>query len=111
MTLRDKLIKIRDALVAVEGLRVYHYWRPKLQPPYCIWEEEGEASALHANDHKHEQAIDGHIDYFTKMEFDPAADAIQDSLNRVEHCGWSYDSVQYEDETGLIHHSWRFTVT
>lgn len=111
MTLQDKLSKIRDALVAIDGLRVYHYWRPRLPVPFCVWAEEGESSDLSADNHKREQALEGYVDYYTQTEFDPAADAIQGALNSVEMCGWSYDSVQYEDETGLIHHSWRFTVT
>lgn len=106
MTLQSKLEKIEQALTSIEGLRVYHYLRPQLPTPFCVWQEDSETSSLEADDHKGEQAIGGSIDYFTQEEYDPMVDCIQEALNTTEGCGWSYNSVQYEDETELIHHEW-----
>ena len=110
MSMQSNLKKIRDALVSINGLNVYHYFRPKLQAPYCIWAEDAEASALHSSNHKQEQCISGTIDYYTLQEYDNTVDLIQEKLNTIENCGWSLNSIQYEDETNLIHYEWVFYI-
>lgn len=104
------LLTIRDALNKIEGLDVYHYWRPRLQAPFLVWAEESEGESLHTGNHKSEQVITGTIDYFTKTEYDPMVDTIQDKLNEIENLGWSLTSVDYEDETMLIHYSWDWEI-
>lgn len=51
--------------------------------------------------------MSGIVDFYTQTEFDPIADTIQGILNG-EDIGWSLDSVQYEEETNLIHFQWRW---
>lgn len=108
--MQSTLNKLADALASIDGLAVYHYWRPRLEAPFCIWAEDGEASALSASNRKQEQAISGTIDYFTREEFDPTVDDIQVSLNEIEELGWALNSVQYEEDTNLIHFEWRFVI-
>lgn len=109
MSLTTKLLKIRDALTPVAN-NVYHYWRTNVKPPYLIWAEDSEENSMFADNHKKEQQIHGTADYFTKMEFDPTIDAIQDALEDVTHSGWSLSSAQYEEDTGLIHYTWDWWV-
>ena len=104
----SKLCKISDCLTSIEGLSVTHYWHPRLVAPYCLWAEDGEGDSLHTNNKKTEQVITGTIDYFTLHEFDENVDKIQEALNNVECLGWTLNSVQYEDETNLIHYEWRW---
>ena len=108
--MQEKLSKIKDALTSIENLKVYHYWRPRLQAPYLIWAEEGEGDSLWTSNHLQEQVIKGTVDYFTKTELDPIVDTIQEKLNGVESLGWNLEAVQYEDETNLIHYSWYFEI-
>lgn len=108
--MQEKLSKIKDALTSIENLKVYHYWRPRLQAPYLIWAEEGEGDSLWTSNHLQEQVIKGTVDYFTKTELDPIVDTIQEKLNGVESLGWNLEAVQYEDETNLIHFSWYFEI-
>lgn len=110
MSLQSKLQKIQDALTAIEGLPVYHYWRSAADLTYCIWEEESDAGILAGDNHTAEQAISGYIELFTKTEFDPYADAIQEALNAVEGCAWLYEGAVYEEDSNLIHHSWVWEV-
>ena len=105
------LTRIRDALTGIDGLIVYHFWHPRLEAPYCIWAEESEGDSLHTGNHKTEQVITGTIDYFTKEDFDPMVDKIQDALNNVEVLGWSLSSVLYENETNLIHYTWDWEIS
>ena len=106
-SMQSKLRRIGETLAAVVP-ESYHYWRPIKSAPYLIWAEDGEDSALSANNHKAEQALSGSVDYYTKTEFDPVADDIQEALNGIEGLGWVLESVQYEDETQLIHFEWRW---
>ena len=106
----DKLQKIKNALASIENLKVYHYWRPRLEAPYCTWQENGEGDSLYASNHKKEQVISGVIDYYTLTDFDPMVDTIQDKINSIENLGWSLVSVDFEDDTRLIHFSWDFEI-
>lgn len=110
MTLQTKLEKIENALTSIDDLSVYHYLRPKLSAPYCVWQEDSENDALQSDNHKDEQSIYGSVDYFTKEEYDAMADAIQEALNNTEGVYWTYNSVQYEEDTELIHHEWTWSV-
>lgn len=105
-----QLQKIRDCLASIEGLKVYHYWRPRLEAPFCVWAEDGEGDSLHTNNHKAEQVITGTIDYFTLNEYDTNVDNIQNALNELENCGWNLSGVDYEEDTNLIHYTWNFQI-
>jgi len=108
MSLQNKLRVIQNALVSVTA-NTFHYWRAKAEPPYLVWAEDGEDSSFHSGNHTREQQIHGTADYFTKEEFDPTLDEIQTVLNSVM-LGWRLNSVQYEEETGLIHYEWEWWV-
>lgn len=112
MTLQQKLERIGSALAAALP-NVYHYWRPQMQAPFCVWAEEAEAGALNANNRKQEQVITGVVDYFTLTEYDPALDTIQDTLAALQGelaFGWALSSVMYEEDTNLIHYQWTWEV-
>lgn len=106
----SQLTKVRDALTGIQDLDVYHYWRPRLQVPYCVWAEDGEVNRINANNHKLGQTLEGTVDYFTKKEFDPMLEKIQDALNGAEGVAWHLNSTQYEDDTGILHFEWVFRV-
>ena len=106
-SIQTLLTELYSALTAVEGLNVYHFERPEdFTLPYAVWGEDGEDGSFHADNHKQDQVITGYVDFFTETEFDPLADSIQGALDGV--CAWKLNSVQYEDETKLIHYSWEW---
>lgn len=108
MTLQSKLQYVGQAFAAAVT-NAYHYFRPADKWPCLVWQEDGEGDSLHAGNHKAEQAIHGTVDYYTQTEYDPAVDAIQDALEGIR-AGWSLASVQYEEDTRLIHFEWEWTV-
>jgi len=105
MTLQE----IRDVLLTV-GPPVFHYFASGQTSNYIVWAEDSEGDSLHADGRKTEQVTQGTIDYFTKIEFDPLVQQIQDALNTPEDLAWSLNSVQYEKDTGYIHYEWVFEV-
>lgn len=103
MTLQNKLRELYEPFTEL-SCTVSHYVR-KTRAPYVVWAETGEESSFHAGNHKQEQQLTGVVDLYTKKEFDPLADSIQQILNG-ENVGWRLTSVLYEEETNLIHYQW-----
>lgn len=103
--------KLRQMGVAFGELtdNVRHYFRPIKKLPAIIWAEDGEAVSFNSNNKKSCQNISGSIDLFTKTEFDPLADAVQNTLEDLG-VAWRLESVQYEDETQTIHMEWTWEV-
>lgn len=108
-SMKDKLIPIRDMLVGILPDATYHYWRKVQKRKYIIWAEDGETNSFSTNNKKAEQQITGIIDLFTQTEYDSTADEIQEGLNELG-IGWTLLSVDYEEETKLIHWQWEFRV-
>lgn len=107
-SVNDKLIKIRDALAHLNN--VHHYLRPaKGKPPIIVWQEDGSDSDMWGDNRMGEQQLHGTIDLYTETEYDPLVDQIQEALNGIM-IGWGLLTVQYEDETNLIHYEWEWRI-
>lgn len=107
-SLTENLKTVKAALLTVTS-EVYHYRRPEgKKAAYIVWAEDGSENSFRASNKTQEQQIHGTIDFFTLTEFDPLVDEIQAALNGV--CGWRLDTVDYEDDTNLIHYVWEFWV-
>ena len=104
IALQNKLEQLGRAFAAVTP-SAYHYFRPISSFPALIWAESGEANSFHAGNKKCCQNITGTVDLFTKTEFDPLLDAVQAALDGLG-IAWYLSSVQYEEETGVIHYEW-----
>lgn len=111
-SLQEQLKRLRDILNSTSGKgRIYHYTRPKdIAKHWVTWQEDGEGESSDADNVKTYQQVHGTIDLFTRTEYDPLVDEIQEALNAAEHVGWVLNSVQYEDETNLIHYEWGFNI-
>ena len=107
MKLQAKLTELYTPFFSL-NCKVSHY-RRTAKPPFVVWAEDGEDMPMSANNHKSEQQLTGVVDLYTLKEFDPLADDVQDILNS-ENVGWTLSSVQYEEETNLIHFSWRWWI-
>jgi len=97
------LDKVRSALSAVSA-NVGHYFAAKKAAPYIVWAEDS-ANDPCAGDVHEDIVTVGTVDLFTRTEGDPLVSAIETAL---ESAGllWYLNSVQHEDETGLIHYEW-----
>lgn len=88
---------------------VYHYHAPDNRPvPYIVWMEDG-ANDFEAENVHEEFVMTGTIDLYTRDDKDPLMDSIPQALNGIP-CVWTLNSVQYEEETELIHYEWTFEV-
>lgn len=102
-----KLTDLRD-LLKTTNLPVYHYFAQKQAEKYIVWAEDGEDTSLNADNEKNEQVIQGTIDYYTKKEYDPNFNTIQNVLKTAD-LTWRLNSIQREKDTGYIHYEWVFS--
>ncbi len=103
-----RLVDLRDLLLTI-GPPVFHYFADGQTGSYILWAEEREANSHDADNQKEIQALQGTIDYFTKTEFDPVINQIQDKLDAVD-ITWRLNSVQHEQDTKYIHYEWVWEV-
>ncbi len=111
MRLQAKLKRIRDVLNGTSARgRIGHYRKPtSVKPSYIVWAEDGEDQAFQGDNRKAEMQVTGTIDCYTQTEYDQLLDEVQEALT-ADGISWILESVQYEDETKLIHYEWRFTL-
>lgn len=105
----SKLKKIEDILLELDPENVFHYYAKDRTNKYIVWAEDSEGSSVEGDDQKINQSIQGTIDYFTKEDGDPMVDKIQEALT-VACISFYLGSVQYEEETKLIHYEWIWEV-
>ena len=103
MTLTEKLTTIKTNLLTVSK-SVYHYEKPaSVKAPYIVWMEDS-CDTFGADNQKGENQLHGTIDAYSKTEFDSIFDGI------FQIPGVVLNSVQYEDDTKLIHYEYEFWV-
>ena len=101
------LDRVKRALLTVSE-NVGHYEALKETPPYIVWAEE-RGNDLEADNVHAERGWTGTVDLFTKTENDPLVEAVGEALSSAG-IAWYLNSVQFEDDTGLIHHEWVWEV-
>lgn len=75
---------------------------------YFVWQEEGSTDLIADGKHK-EKVFSGTTDLFTKQEFDPWKEALEQSFDESE-ISWELSSVQFEEDTGFWHYEWLWQV-
>lgn len=103
MTWQERIIAAHTAVTPA----VSHAERLK-SDRYFVWMEDGSNDLMGDGRHA-ERAVTGVTDLYSKMEFDPWADALGESLSDYG-ISWSLQSVDYEEETGFFHWSWDWEV-
>lgn len=83
-------------------------WRyiapPNASVPYAVWAEDQRLDFL-GDDHHAEHGWQGTLDYFTKVENDSQVNTIEMTLDSLP-IGWTLNSVQFEEESKVIHYEW-----
>ena len=104
------LDNLKAALDATGYPFAHHAWRkgsPELRGDFGIYAEDGE-NALFAGNHHAERAITGTVDFFSHDASGAAMATIESALDSVELLAWYVYLIQYEDDTGYLHYTWRF---
>lgn len=89
---------------------VYHYFKPaEVEAPYAVWAEINEES-FNSDNAKSERQLNGTIDFYSLEEADSKLDDIEQALASMG-ATWTLSSVQFEEDTNLIHTSWDWSVS
>jgi len=97
----DKLI---SALTATGYEFRHHGWSKAPSGTYGVYAEELGLDFV-ANGRHAERGTRVAIDLFTRDDTTTPRETVEAELNALEY-PWRLDSVQYEQETGLIHYLW-----
>lgn len=103
MTWNEKIIAAHTSVTDA----VSHSARLK-SDRYFVWQEDGVNDLVLDNRHA-ERAVTGTTDLFTKQEFDPWINQLEQAFDAYA-VGWSLNSVQYEEDTGFYHYEWTWEV-
>jgi hypothetical protein len=103
------LEQVRDVFLSVLPDATFHYYAWSKPDKYIVWAEDGQADSAHSDNKMKLMALQGTADYYTKQEYDPIVDQIEETMNN-SRMSWRLNSVQYEEETGYIHHEWVWEV-
>ena len=94
---------LQEALAALGS--AYHYVaQPNAVPPYLVWMEDGSNDPV-AETVNAARIYQGSVDLYTKTEDEPLMESVPKALEGIG-AAWYLNSVQYEDDTGLIHYEW-----
>lgn len=85
-------------------------WDVRPDTDYLVIAIDGEANSLQADGKKVNQAPQGTVDLFTFSNDREVMQSVQDVLNAFDGCAWYLNSVQYEDDTRLLHWEWVFSL-
>lgn len=83
----------------------YHYGTGIKGPPWIVWTEDGAAPA-HADGEVSTGILTGSTDLYTNVPGDPRAQAVWEALDECTWLAVRLESIQYEDDTGLLHYEW-----
>lgn len=96
MTVAD----IRDMVLQADPYASHYEQHGNLRN-YTVWREYRRLPAT--ADDRHVPGWAFQIDRFTQLEYDPVADDIEEVLESTPNVSYSY-SVDFENDTGFIHH-------
>lgn len=103
----DELI----AALRATGIPLAEYaWDSRPDADYLVIAIDGEAASLEADGQKVNQSPQGTVDLFTASNDRQAMQTVQAALDALDGCAWYLNSVQYEDDTRLLHWEWVFSL-
>lgn len=97
--------------LAATGLPVAEYaWDTRPDTSYLVVAIDQEAASLEADGKKTNQAPQGTVDLYSITSDREQMQSVQAALDALDGCAWYLNSVQYEDDTRLIHWEWVFSL-
>ena len=96
------------ALRALDIPLAEYAWDQRPDTNYLVIGIDDEAASLQADGKKVNQAPQGTIDLFSYDNDREQMQQVQTVLNDLDGCAWYLNSVQYEDDTRLLHWEWVF---
>lgn len=99
---------LQAALTALTDNTYHINAAPNTVPPYLVWMEDGDNDLSGDNVHG-ERCFTGTVDLYTLSDSDPLVSQVPAALESIG-ASWYFNSLQYEEETGLNHYEWVWEV-
>lgn len=95
-----------EILVELKKLGAFaaYAWSPAPADNYGVIAIDGQ-NAFRAGDKLAEKVPEGTIDWFTRSPASTMPGEVESLLDRLG-ASWYLNSVQYEEDTGLLHYEW-----
>jgi len=104
------LLTLKDALANNTGYPFALYgWENATADTYGVVSLDGGAPSLWADCKMEGQTFGGTVDLFTRDPSQTPVQAVQGVLKGLD-ISWYLNSVQFEDDSGYIHHEWVWQV-
>lgn len=91
-------------LLLTVGVEVFHFESQK-QSEYIVWYEIG-GIRLSGDNSTAESGTMIAVDFFTKQEYSPVPDRIQEILGGCDSIAIDDPTIIYDEETKTIHYAW-----
>lgn|GEM_PF-1169869 len=109
----EQLKNLKKELVSIgqsHNIKVCHFFNDNPKGNFIVWSEDDTTRAF-GDGLAVQKAVQGTVDYFTKTEYDPVVDEIDDALQGVDLAFLDGGpTIDYETTTGYIHYQWIFEV-
>jgi len=84
-------------------------WDRAPKGDYGVYTLDSAAGSVWADGKMREQALEGTIDLFSKSGGVANLNLIQQAINSIDGLSWYLNSIQYENDTRLMHYEWVFS--
>lgn len=81
-------------------------WTTAPSGTYGVVSLDGAGDTVFAGGHCTNQAVQGTVDLFVNGDTVAPAQAVQEALDGFDGCAWRLNSVQFEEDTMLVHWEW-----
>lgn len=98
-----------NALKAVSGISFTEYaWATRPSSDYGVYQLDFEVGAVEGDNNKVQRCYEGSVDAFLHAPNKELIENIESALQSVCQGSWKLNSIQYEQDTRLIHYEWVF---
>lgn len=81
-------------------------WENRPTGDYGVYTLDGSADSVWADGHMRSMALEGTVDLFTRTGGQEKLMTVCTALNGVDGLSWYLSSIQYEQDTRLMHAEW-----
>ncbi len=104
----DELVRL---LQEIENVQFKEYeWRTRPPGNFGTVQLDFEAADDNGDDYKLDRAWEGSVDLYTHGEVPLVVAAVESALEEVCGGSWELNSIQYEQETKLVHREFVFQI-
>lgn len=84
-------------------------WQNVPKGDYGVYTLDGSPGSIRADNRANAMALEGTIDLFTKTGGQEKLLLVTNAINTIDGLSWYLNSIQYEQDTRMMHTEWVFS--